>query len=116
MTDDDTRQPLTEKELAVATGVAEGCSNREIGRRLFITEDTVKSHLRRIFGKVGVRGRDELMTVLFRAGVLWFDWAGQLRVTSAESEAVDRRGFWLFDRAVDPEEACAAALARVGRQ
>ena len=51
---------LTMRELDVVRLVGEGCSNREIGTRLSISEDTVKHHLSRIFDKTGTSSRVEL--------------------------------------------------------
>ena len=51
---------LTLRELEVVRLVGEGCSNREIGTRLRISEDTVKHHLSRIFDKTGTSSRVEL--------------------------------------------------------
>jgi len=48
---------LTPREREVIALVAEGDSNREIGRKLFIAESTVKVHLHRIFEKLGVTTR-----------------------------------------------------------
>jgi len=48
---------LTAREAEVLTLVAEGRSNREIGRTLFLSEATVKSHLVHIFTKLGVGSR-----------------------------------------------------------
>jgi DNA-binding CsgD family transcriptional regulator len=50
---------LTARESEVLELVAEGGSNREIARRLFISEPTVKVHLRHIYEKLGVRNRAE---------------------------------------------------------
>jgi ATP/maltotriose-dependent transcriptional regulator MalT len=50
---------LTRREREVLRLVAEGLSNKEIGGRLFITEDTAKVHLRHIYEKLGVRNRIE---------------------------------------------------------
>jgi LuxR family maltose regulon positive regulatory protein len=52
-------EPLTDRELEVLELLAEGLSNREIGRRLFISLPTVKSHTRSIYGKLGVHSREE---------------------------------------------------------
>jgi LuxR family maltose regulon positive regulatory protein len=50
---------LTPRETEVFALLAEGLSNREIARRLFISEVTVKVHVRRIFQKTGARSRAE---------------------------------------------------------
>lgn len=64
------RAPLTERELQVLHGMAEGRSNAEIGRELFVSEDTVKTHARRLFRKLGARDRAHAVAVGFRSGVL----------------------------------------------
>jgi DNA-binding NarL/FixJ family response regulator len=51
---------LTEREREIAGLVAQGARNRDIARRLSITEGTVKIHLHRIFEKLGVTSRVEL--------------------------------------------------------
>ncbi|WP_445157445.1 LuxR C-terminal-related transcriptional regulator [Halomonas sp. E14] len=55
---------LTERERAVAMAVAEGVSNKEVARRLNITERTVKAHLGAVFRKTGVRDRMQLLVKL----------------------------------------------------
>lgn len=52
---------LTKREQEIAVMVTRGLSNREIADRLFICEQTVKDHLRRIFEKVKIRSRCELV-------------------------------------------------------
>jgi ATP/maltotriose-dependent transcriptional regulator MalT len=52
-------KPLSERELEVLQWLASGVSNREIGRRLYITENTVKRHVYNIFGKLNVRNRTQ---------------------------------------------------------
>lgn len=49
--------PLTERELEVLHLLAEGLSNKEIGRRLVIAPSTVKQHLKHIYGKLDVHSR-----------------------------------------------------------
>ena len=51
---------LTPRELEVARLVAQGCSNREVGAQLNISEDTVKHHLSKAFDKTGASSRVEL--------------------------------------------------------
>lgn len=48
---------LTPRELEVLALVGDGRSNREIGRELFLSEATIKSHLVHVFGKLGVKSR-----------------------------------------------------------
>ena len=57
---------LSRREAQVALCCAEGLTNAEIGRKLFITEQTVKFHMRHLFVKVGVRRRGELISRLLR--------------------------------------------------
>lgn len=56
-----TLAPLTERERAVALAVADGQTNKEVARRLDITERTVKAHLGAVFRKLGVRDRLQLI-------------------------------------------------------
>jgi two-component system, NarL family, nitrate/nitrite response regulator NarL len=55
---------LTERERQVTLAVAEGDSNKEIARRLGITERTVKAHATAIFGKLNVRDRLQLSLIV----------------------------------------------------
>lgn len=64
------RVVLTERELQVLRGMSEGCSNAEIGRQLFVSEDTVKTHARRLFRKLGARDRAHAVAAAFRAGLV----------------------------------------------
>ncbi|MEU8442197.1 response regulator transcription factor [Streptomyces microflavus] len=61
---------LSERETQVLRLVAEGCTNAEIGRQLFIGESTVKTHLLRAFGKLGVNDRTAAVTGAMRQGLL----------------------------------------------
>ncbi|GAA1695953.1 response regulator transcription factor [Microcella alkalica] len=61
---------LTPRELDVLRLVAAGCSNRVIGERLFIGEATVKSHLLRVFEKLGVHDRTRAVTLAMERGLL----------------------------------------------
>ncbi len=51
--------PLSERELGVLRLLASGCSNKEIGARLNITEGTVKNHMTNVLGKLGVLDRTQ---------------------------------------------------------
>lgn len=61
---------LTPRELEVLAGVARGGSNAQIGAELFITEATVKTHLLRVFAKLGVDDRTRAVTVALERGLL----------------------------------------------
>jgi len=61
---------LTPRELDVLNGVAQGSSNSEIGRDLHIGAATVKSHLLRVFAKLGVESRTGAVTVAMQRGIL----------------------------------------------
>lgn len=50
-------QVLTEREREVLQCIAEGLNNAEIGAKMFLTESTVKTHVGRVFHKLGVRDR-----------------------------------------------------------
>lgn len=63
------RPGRSDRETAVLRLVAEGCTNAEIGRRLFIGESTVETHLLRIFGKLGVADRTAAVTSAMRHGL-----------------------------------------------
>ena len=51
---------LTETECRVAALVTQGHTNREVAAAMFLTENTVQTHLRHIFQKLGVKSRTEL--------------------------------------------------------
>jgi DNA-binding NarL/FixJ family response regulator len=61
---------LTERELEVLAGMCEGMSNAEIGRTLFLSEDTVKTHARRLFRKLGAADRAHAVAIALRRGLV----------------------------------------------
>jgi DNA-binding NarL/FixJ family response regulator len=61
---------LTEREMQVLTGMSRGRSNAEIGKELFLSEDTVKTHARRLFRKLGAADRAQAVAVGFRSGLV----------------------------------------------
>jgi len=63
-------ESLTSREVAVLQLLARGLSNKEIGAQLFISETTVKSHLRSVFAKLNVLSRTEAITVGSRRGII----------------------------------------------
>jgi DNA-binding NarL/FixJ family response regulator len=50
--------------------MASGKSNGEIGRQLYLSEDTVKTHARRLFRKLGAADRAQAVAVGFRSGLV----------------------------------------------
>ena len=67
-TPSDSGVQLTERELQVLRGMAQGKSNGQIGRELYLSEDTVKTHARRLFRKLGVNDRAQAVALGFRRG------------------------------------------------
>ena len=63
-------ETLSQREIEVLKLMAQGKSNKEIGSALFISEGTVKSHLKRIFGKLGVISRTEAVANATRRGLI----------------------------------------------
>jgi len=59
---------LTSTELRVATLVARGLRNREIGQTLFMSVATVEAHLTRIYRKLDIRSRSELARLVAEGG------------------------------------------------
>jgi DNA-binding NarL/FixJ family response regulator len=59
---------LTERELQVLRGMVQGKSNGEIGRELYLSQDTIKTHTRRLFRRLGVGGRAEAVAQGIRRG------------------------------------------------
>jgi DNA-binding NarL/FixJ family response regulator len=64
------RESLSGRETEILAWVARGCTNAEIGRELCISEATVKTHLLRAFGKLGVSGRTAAVTTAIERGLL----------------------------------------------
>jgi DNA-binding NarL/FixJ family response regulator len=69
------RQPEPEqapsaREIEVLQLVSDGLVNREIGNRLFLSEETVKSHVRHILAKLQARSRAHAVAVGFRRGLI----------------------------------------------
>jgi len=61
---------LTEREMVVLRELAKGLSNKAIARSLFVSEATVKAHLKGIFTKLNVLSRTEAIAVAARRGMV----------------------------------------------
>jgi DNA-binding CsgD family transcriptional regulator len=60
----ESRSHLTASELRVARMAAEAMTNREIAQALFLTENTIETHLRSVFRKLEIRSRSQLARAL----------------------------------------------------
>jgi DNA-binding NarL/FixJ family response regulator len=61
---------LTPREIEVLTLIARGRSNSEIAAELYLSEPTVKTHVTRIFAKLGARDRAQAVVFAYEAGVV----------------------------------------------
>jgi two-component system, NarL family, response regulator DegU len=73
---DDVIRTLTKREMEILKLVAEGLTNEEIGKKIFISEKTVKTHLTNIFDKLKVNNR-------FKAALLIMGHSGNSEASSA---------------------------------
>ena len=63
-------ETLTEREVEVLREVAGGNKNRDIANRLFISEETVKVHIKHIMEKLGASDRTQAVTIGVRRGII----------------------------------------------
>lgn len=61
---------LSAREIEVLSLVAQGQSNREIGKKLFLTEATVKSHMGHVFNKLDVTSRTAAVAEARQRGII----------------------------------------------
>jgi DNA-binding NarL/FixJ family response regulator len=61
---------LTKREIEVLIGMSNGRSNSQIGGELFLSEDTVKTHARRLFRKLGAADRAQAVAIGLRRGLI----------------------------------------------
>lgn len=66
----DEPRALTSRELEVLRLVADGLTSKEVGRKLFVAEETVRSHVANILAALGARNRAHAVTLGFRRGIL----------------------------------------------
>jgi DNA-binding CsgD family transcriptional regulator len=59
---------LTQRQLEIARMTADGLTNKQIAEKLFLTENSVKTHLRIVYGKTGIRNRGHLAAILVARG------------------------------------------------
>jgi len=61
---------LSERELEVLRLVAKGNSNKEIARQLYVTEDTIKLHVRSMLAKLQAADRTQAVVIALQRGLL----------------------------------------------
>jgi DNA-binding NarL/FixJ family response regulator len=70
-------EPLSAREVEVLSLVARGLSNGEVARELHLSQATVKTHLARIYGKLGVDDRTAAVTAALERGILRLEKGGR---------------------------------------
>lgn len=63
-------EQLTARELEILGLMADGLFNREISERLWLAEETVKTHVHHVLTKLGARSRAHAVAIALRSGVL----------------------------------------------
>ncbi len=63
-------ETLTEREIEILQQIAEGNRNKDIADKLFISEGTVKVHIKHIMGKLGANDRTQAITIALRRGII----------------------------------------------
>lgn len=63
-------EQLTQREEAVLDALSEGMSDAEIGDELFVSRETINSHLRHIYRKLGARNRTHAVALAYHHGLL----------------------------------------------
>lgn len=67
------RPSLTGRELEILESIAAGHTSKEIGEKLYISENTVKNHVRNILDKLGLRSRNEAVMYAIREDLIKVD-------------------------------------------
>ena len=63
-------EALTPREIEVLRQIAGGNRNRDIGEHLFISEETVKVHIKHLMDKLGARDRTQAIAIAVRRGII----------------------------------------------
>lgn len=73
LADGDANDDLSSRELEVLRLLVDGASNKEVAAQLHLSENTIKTHLSRIFGKLGVRSRAEAVAAALQRRLVPLD-------------------------------------------
>ncbi len=63
-------ESLTAREREVLKGIGRGLSNQDLAKELFISDNTVKTHVKRVFLKIGARDRAQAVVIAYEAGLI----------------------------------------------
>jgi DNA-binding NarL/FixJ family response regulator len=63
-------EPLTQREIEVLRAIADGNRNRDIAEQLFISEETVKAHIKHIMGKLRANDRTQAVSIAIQRGII----------------------------------------------
>lgn len=63
-------RPLSHREIEVLNLISEGKTNQEIATLLFLSSETIKSHVRNLLAKLGARSRAHAVSIAFHQGLL----------------------------------------------
>jgi DNA-binding NarL/FixJ family response regulator len=64
------REPLTDREIQILQLIANGLLNREIASELFLAEETVKTHIHHVLGKLRARSRAHAAVIGLRSNII----------------------------------------------
>lgn len=84
-------EALTDREQQILEFISQGWSNPQIGREFYITEDTVKSHVRRLLAKLEASGRAHAVRRGFELGLL--GGSDRVEMSMEEFEALKARWY-----------------------
>ncbi len=87
LSEEPTNTELSERELEILKLLATGLSNKEIASQSFLSVNTVKVHLRNIFGKLGVQSRTEATLIAIQRGYVPVPGVPSTEEIAIESEA-----------------------------
>ncbi len=80
-------EQLTNREVQLLSWMVEGYSNKAIAQQLFISENTVKYHIKNIFQKLEVQNRTEAVAFALREGLISLDQNESSKQTTSTTKS-----------------------------